>query len=72
MGSLRVGGGDLLLCRDCDKERHRLWLESRNAASNNVSENTSSTVSEPEIPSSESSITRPFILPRSINEKQAR
>ena len=24
MGSLRVGEGDLLLCRDCDKVRHRL------------------------------------------------
>ena len=54
-GLVCVGEGDLLLCRDCDKERHRLWLESRNAvaASNSVSENTSSTTSETALSSGE-------------------
>jgi len=28
-GSVRVGEGDLLLCADCDKERHQAWLASR-------------------------------------------
>jgi len=28
-----IGEGDLMLCRDCDFERHRQWLEIRNAAS---------------------------------------
>ena len=31
--TVRIGEGDLMLCHDCDFERHRQWLETRNAAS---------------------------------------
>jgi len=70
--SVRVGEGDLMLCRDCDTERHRQWLESRNAASNSasnsVSENTSSTTSETAMSSSEGNSTSTSKRAVEVNE----